>query len=127
MRNVLLVLGVLAFVTSASAQDLRLVQAAKAAEQAQVIALLKGGADPNVPAADGTTALHWAVRNNDAAIATTIERDRMFFPAEAYHQDYMVRHPRDPYILMHDLPKVADLKRLFPDRYRSEPILVGTN
>ena len=60
----------------------------------------------------------------DAAIATTIERDRNFYPAEAYHQDYMFRHPRDPYILMHDLPKVADLKRLFPDRYRSEPILV---
>jgi peptide-methionine (S)-S-oxide reductase len=60
----------------------------------------------------------------DAAIATTIERDRMFYPAETYHQDYMVRHPRDPYILMHDLPKVADLKRLFPDRHRPEPILV---
>jgi peptide-methionine (S)-S-oxide reductase len=63
----------------------------------------------------------------NAPIATTIERARMFFPAEGYHQDYMVRHPRDPYILMHDLPKVAELKRLFPDRYRSEPVLVGTN
>ena len=60
----------------------------------------------------------------NAAIATAVERDRMFYPAEAYHQDYMFRHPRDPYILMHDLPKVADLKRLFPERYRSEPVLV---
>ena len=60
----------------------------------------------------------------EGAIATTIELDRMFYPAEAYHQDYVVRHPRDPYILMHDLPKVADLKRLFPEQYRSEPSLV---
>jgi peptide-methionine (S)-S-oxide reductase len=63
----------------------------------------------------------------DGAIATTIEGDRSFYPAEAYHQDYMFRHPRDPYILMHDLPKVADLRRLFPDRYRPEPILVRAN
>jgi peptide-methionine (S)-S-oxide reductase len=60
----------------------------------------------------------------ETAIATTVELDRKFYPAEAYHQDYMVRHPRDPYILMHDRPKVADLKRLFPEQYRSEPILV---
>ena len=59
-----------------------------------------------------------------SAIATTVEPDRVFYPAETYHQDYMYRHPRDPYILMHDLPKVADLKRLFPERYRSDPILV---
>jgi peptide-methionine (S)-S-oxide reductase len=36
----------------------------------------------------------------------------------------MTRHPRDPYIMINDLPKVADLKRLFPQRYRSEPVLV---
>ena len=57
-------------------------------------------------------------------IVTTIERDRTFYPAEAYHQDYMTRHPRDPYIMVNDLPKVADLKRLFPHVYRSNPSLV---
>jgi peptide-methionine (S)-S-oxide reductase len=57
-------------------------------------------------------------------IVTTIERDRTFYPAETYHQDYMTRHPRDPYIMINDLPKVADLKRLFPERYRSNPVLV---
>lgn len=57
-------------------------------------------------------------------IVTTIERDRTFYPAEAYHQDYMTRHPRDPYIMINDLPKVADLKRLFPTQYRPEPVLV---
>jgi peptide-methionine (S)-S-oxide reductase len=57
-------------------------------------------------------------------IVTTIERDRTFYPAEAYHQDYMTRHPHDPYIMINDLPKVADLKRLFPQQYRSTPVLV---
>jgi peptide-methionine (S)-S-oxide reductase len=57
-------------------------------------------------------------------IVTTVERDRAFYPAESYHQDYMTRHPRDPYILVNDLPKVADLKRLFPGRYRPDPVLV---
>ena len=57
-------------------------------------------------------------------IVTTIEPGRTFYRAETYHQDYMTRHPRDPYIMVNDLPKVADLKRLFPERYRSEPVLV---
>ena len=57
-------------------------------------------------------------------IVTTIESGRTFYPAETYHQDYMTRHPRDPYIMVNDLPKVADLKRFFPQRYRSEPVLV---
>ena len=55
---------------------------------------------------------------------STIEPGRTFYPAETYHQDYMTRHPRDPYIMVNDLPKVADLERLFPERYRSEPVLV---
>ena len=55
-------------------QDLRLVQAVKAAEQARAIALLDGGADPNQRSADGTTALHWAVRNNDATLVDRLLR-----------------------------------------------------
>ena len=41
-----------------------------------------------------------------------------FFPAEAYHQDFMKKNPRHPYILAHDAPKVAALKRLYPAFYR---------
>ncbi len=41
-----------------------------------------------------------------------------FFPAEAYHQDFMKRNPRHPYILAHDVPKVAALRRKFPRLYR---------
>ena len=58
-------------------------------------------------------------------IATRIERNRPFYRAEAYHQDYLVRNPRSPYIVFNDLPKLAELQRVFPDRYRPEPVLVG--
>ncbi len=67
-----------------------------------------------------------AARAFPREIATRIERDRPFFRAEAYHQDYLVRNPRNPYIVINDLPKLAELQRVFPDRYRAAPVLVGT-
>jgi len=60
-----------------------------------------------------------------AKVVTTIEPGQTFYPAEAYHQDYMTLNPRQPYIAMHDLPKVDSLKRLFPQAYRAEPALVS--
>ena len=47
-----------------------------------------------------------------------------FFPAEAYHQDYAVLHPTQPYIAFNDAPKVRNLKTLFPDVWRDKPVLV---
>ena len=41
-----------------------------------------------------------------------------FYPAEAYHQDYARLHPRSPYIVVNDAPKVANLRALFPGLYR---------
>jgi peptide-methionine (S)-S-oxide reductase len=61
-----------------------------------------------------------------AAIVTTIEPDRSFFAAEDYHQDFLTRNPRHPYIVINDLPKIAELKKIFPDRYRPAPVLVGS-
>nr|WP_218017512.1 peptide-methionine (S)-S-oxide reductase MsrA [Polaromonas jejuensis] len=58
-------------------------------------------------------------------IVTTTEMQKPFFPAEAYHQDYLARNPHNPYIAYNDLPKIDNLKRLFPDRYRAVPALVG--
>jgi peptide-methionine (S)-S-oxide reductase len=58
-------------------------------------------------------------------IVTTIEIGRQFYPAEKYHQDYLVRNPRQPYIVYNDLPKIANLKRLLPAFYRPEPQLVS--
>jgi peptide-methionine (S)-S-oxide reductase len=60
-----------------------------------------------------------------AAIVTRIEPDRTFYPAESYHQDYLTRHPTNSYIAYNDLPKVDALKRLFPQLYRANPVLVA--
>ncbi len=54
-----------------------------------------------------------------APIVTQIEPYRQFFPAEAYHQDFMLRHPDHGYILRWDLPKVRALKVLYPAFYRA--------
>jgi len=58
-------------------------------------------------------------------IATKIEPDRTFYPAENYHQDFLTRNPRYPYIAINDLPKIDDLKRLLPELYRATPLLVA--
>ena len=47
-----------------------------------------------------------------------------FFAAEGYHQDYLTLHPASGYIEHFDLPKIANLKALFPQQYRAEPALV---
>lgn len=50
-------------------------------------------------------------------IATRVDPLKGFFKAEDYHQDYLIRHPRNPYIATYDIPKVAMLREVFPDRY----------
>jgi len=62
----------------------------------------------------------------EAAMVTTIEPGRRFYRAEANHQDFLELNPTYPYIVFNDIPKVQDLKRLFPDLYRSKPALVGS-
>ena len=56
----------------------------------------------------------------DRPIVTRIERLRTFYPAEDYHQDYMVKNPRSGYILRWDKPKVDALRRMFPRDYRAQ-------
>jgi peptide-methionine (S)-S-oxide reductase len=58
-------------------------------------------------------------------IVTKIEPDRPFYPAENYHQDFLTRNPKFPYIVVNDLPKVEDLKRFFAELYRTSPVLVS--
>jgi peptide-methionine (S)-S-oxide reductase len=60
-----------------------------------------------------------------SAVATRIEPDRQFYPAEDYHQDFLARNPTYPYIVINDLPKIEDLKRNFPELYRPKPVLVA--
>lgn len=60
-----------------------------------------------------------------APIVTKIEPDKAFYPAEAYHQNYLTLHPEQPYIAFNDLPKIVALKQLFPGLYRDAPVLVA--
>src|SRR5208282_1980310 len=50
-------------------------------------------------------------------IVTQIQPMTGFYRAEDYHQDYAAHHPDNPYIVINDLPKVANLKKKFPDLY----------
>ncbi len=56
-------------------------------------------------------------------IATRVDPLSGFYPAEGYHQDYLERHPDQPYIAFNDIPKVENLKRLFPESYLDKPVL----
>jgi peptide-methionine (S)-S-oxide reductase len=49
-----------------------------------------------------------------------------FYPAEAYHQDYLTLHPNQPYIAYNDIPKVENLKKIFAENYIEKPTLVNT-
>jgi len=57
-------------------------------------------------------------------IVTTLETGKTFYPAEEYHQDFLTLNPTYPYIVYNDLPKVANLKSLFPALYSEKPVLV---
>jgi len=43
-----------------------------------------------------------------------------FYPAEEYHQDYLIHHPNSLYIRIHDMPKLEHLKDGFPNLWRGE-------
>lgn len=51
-------------------------------------------------------------------IVTEVVALPAFYPAESYHQNYLALHRNQPYIVYHDLPKLAALKQQFPDRYK---------
>jgi peptide-methionine (S)-S-oxide reductase len=59
-------------------------------------------------------------------IATRVDSATGFYPAEAYHQDYLVRHPDQPYIATWDLPKVSALQHQFPAQFQAAPITVAS-
>ena len=55
----------------------------------------------------------------DRPIVTAVTMGSTFYVAEDYHQDYVVHHPDEAYIVINDLPKVANLRKQFPNLYRS--------
>jgi peptide-methionine (S)-S-oxide reductase len=52
------------------------------------------------------------------AIVTRVDPLQEFYPAEKYHQDFIANNPRHPYVVINDLPKIRNLKRLYPEYYR---------
>jgi peptide-methionine (S)-S-oxide reductase len=58
-------------------------------------------------------------------IVTKIEHLKEFYPAEEYHQDFLVHNPTYPYIVVNDLPKIAALKRVYPELYREAPVTLS--
>jgi peptide-methionine (S)-S-oxide reductase len=65
-----------------------------------------------------------AAHSFNKPIVTKLETYNGFYPAEEEHQDFLTEHPTYPYIVINDLPKVAQLKKLYPDRYQEKPVLV---
>jgi peptide-methionine (S)-S-oxide reductase len=44
-----------------------------------------------------------------------------FYPAEGYHQDFLIHNPNHPYVVRNDLPKIDALKKAYPELYREAP------
>jgi len=55
-----------------------------------------------------------------AAIVTRVDPLKAFYPAEGYHQNFLEKNPTYPYIVYNDLPKIRNLKKVFPDVYRED-------
>ena len=58
-------------------------------------------------------------------IVTKVEPLQAFYRAEAFHQNYATLHPSNSYIAVYDLPKVDNLKKLYPDLYREQAVFAG--
>lgn len=53
-------------------------------------------------------------------ITTQVVPLKAFYEAEGYHQNYLVNHPNEPYIVYNDMPKLANLRRTLPELYREK-------
>ena len=58
-------------------------------------------------------------------IVTRVDPLKGFYAAEGYHQDYLFLNPTQPYIAHYDIPKLENLKKVFPVLYRGQPVLVN--
>jgi peptide-methionine (S)-S-oxide reductase len=59
-----------------------------------------------------------AARAHRSHIVTQVVPLQQFYPAEDYHQNFLALHPDKPYIVMHDLPKLEQLRKQFPALYQ---------
>jgi peptide-methionine (S)-S-oxide reductase len=81
--------------------------------------------DEQKKVADAYIAQLNAAKVYNKPIVTKVGPLEGFFPAEAYHQDYLTLHPSQPYIAYNDIPKVENLKKIFADNYIEKPTLVS--
>ncbi len=80
------------------------------------------GSEEQRLAAEALVAKLTAEKRWPGKIVTAIEPLKHFYQAEPYHQHYLTNHPTQPYIVYHDLPKLARLKKAFPLLYRDSPV-----
>jgi len=76
--------------------------------------------DAQKQAADAYIAKLTAEKRFSGKIVTAVEPFKNFYDAEGYHQHYLASHLRQPYIVYNDLPKLAQLKKIFPALWREE-------
>jgi peptide-methionine (S)-S-oxide reductase len=81
--------------------------------------------DEQKKVADAYIAQLNAAKVYNKPIVTKVGPLEGFYPAEAYHQDYLTLHPTQPYIAFNDIPKVENLKKIFAENYIEKPTLVS--
>ncbi|HEY1708747.1 MAG TPA: peptide-methionine (S)-S-oxide reductase MsrA [Rhizomicrobium sp.] len=59
-----------------------------------------------------------------APIVTKVEAMKGFYKAEDYHQDYLIHHPDQSYIMINDQPKIVNFKKMYPSLYRDAPVMI---
>ena len=62
-----------------------------------------------------------------SAIVTRVDPLNGFYPAEDYHQDFLIKNPTYPYIVYNDLPKIRNFQATLPTLYRGKPVRVSDN
>jgi len=58
-------------------------------------------------------------------IVTRVDAFKGFYPAEAYHQDFLIHNPQYPYIVYNDLPKIQNFRRVLPEYYQGQAVMVS--
>ena len=59
-------------------------------------------------------------RRYSSKIVTLVAPLGGFYPAEAYHQDFALHNPQNPYIVINDIPKLRKLREEFPQLVKTD-------
>jgi len=67
-----------------------------------------------------------AAKTFSAPVVMRLDPAQPFYPAEGYHQNFLILHPDDPYIAYNDIPKIQALQTQFPQLYSAQPVVYTT-